>query len=327
MAAFALAALLCFCMPSAAYADDASIKLKGSDTVEGTPFSVSNMFPGDSVTNEYTVKISHVNAITLHYHADIRSGYEILAEVLKVKVTLPDKGIELYDGLMRDMPASLDHVMAAGENELKYSITVYLDTSVGNITELDPDGKRYMRQKLIADFRWWYLEEEEPGPGPDPENPAPVFVKLGAEKTLNGKHPRGHSYTFLLRDGHGNLLQTQNNNGGWVEFDSLGFHSAGEYLFYVTEQAGTSSHIKYDGSEYKAIVTVTAHNGSYIASVRYEKNDRQYEGTPVFKNISDFPLAGDNTPLLLYGVLFITALALLLLLLFKKRKRKEKYDE
>lgn len=121
---------------------------------ESTPFHAENMFPGDSLTRSCLVQISYKGVVTVHFHADIRSGYEKLAEVLKCRIVLQN-GEELYDGLMRDMPSSIDYRLPQSEGntvELSYSITAYLDTGVGN---------EYMNQKLIADFRWWVTETDE----------------------------------------------------------------------------------------------------------------------------------------------------------------------
>ncbi len=138
--------------------DSDTIKLNIPDTSGNTAFAVTNMFPGDAETKDFTIKVNHKNPITLYYHADIRPGSEKLSEVMMVKIELPEKSRILYDGLMRDMPSALEHELAANEKEMIYRITVYLDTSVGN---------DYQYKRLIADFRWWYTEEtsdEEPVP-------------------------------------------------------------------------------------------------------------------------------------------------------------------
>lgn len=121
---------------------------------DNTPFKVENMFPGDRERKYYCIRISHKGDVTLRFHADIRPGYEKLSEVLKCRIVLPDNGEVLYDGLMRDMPDSVNHSLRTGSattSEVYYKITTYLDTSVGN---------EYMEKTLIADFRWWV---EEPG--------------------------------------------------------------------------------------------------------------------------------------------------------------------
>lgn len=127
----------------------AVLSLHNRNADDNTPFQVLNMFPGDRETKYYCVRVSYKDDVTLRFHADIRPGYEKLAEVLRCRIALPENGKVLYDGLMRDMPESLDHALKTDKSttsEVYYEITVYLDTSVGN---------EYMNKDLIADFRWW----------------------------------------------------------------------------------------------------------------------------------------------------------------------------
>lgn len=131
-----------------------AIALHNRKPEDNTPFQVTNMFPGDRETKYYCVKVSYKGDIIVRYHADIRSGYEKLAEVLKVKIRLPETDETLYDGLMRDMPKSLNHALYTNkktQSELYYEITAYLDTSVGN---------EYQDKELVADFHWWVEETE-----------------------------------------------------------------------------------------------------------------------------------------------------------------------
>lgn len=130
----------------------ATVELYNKQPEENTPFQVGNMFPGDSETKYFRVRVSYHDKITVHYKATVRPGYEKLAEVLKVRVKLLSTGEMLYDGLMRDMPESLTHKLASKKSttdELYYEITAYLDTSVGN---------DYQNKDLIADFKWWVEE-------------------------------------------------------------------------------------------------------------------------------------------------------------------------
>ena len=131
----------------------ATIDLYKGKADDNTPFKAENLFPGDVVTKYFRIKVSYEDKVTVHYHADIRPGYEKLAEVLKVRVVLlSDNGRVLYDGLMRDMPKSLTRKLSSAKrtsDELYYEITAYLDTSVGN---------EYQQKSLIADFRWWIEE-------------------------------------------------------------------------------------------------------------------------------------------------------------------------
>ena len=135
--------------------NETTIELYNRQADDNSPFQVTNMLPGDAETKNYIVRVSHSGNVTVHYHADIREGYEKLAEVLKVKIRLLTTGEILYDGLMRDMPVSLDHTLSATSSttsNLDYEITAYLDTSVGN---------EYQNKSLIADFRWWVEGEEQ----------------------------------------------------------------------------------------------------------------------------------------------------------------------
>lgn len=115
-------------------------------------FSVGNMFPGDRETGYYGVQVAYHDKVTVHFKADVRAGYEKLAEVLKVNITLLNTGEVMYDGLMRDMPADVKHNLYSSESTtevLYYEISAYLDTSVGN---------EYQNKTLIADFKWWVDE-------------------------------------------------------------------------------------------------------------------------------------------------------------------------
>ncbi len=137
-----------------------TIELFDRQPGDNTPFNVVNMFPGDIETKYFCVKISHHDTVTVKYNADIRPGYEKLSEVLKCRITLLTEDKVLYDGLMRDMPQSLDHTISAEqsvESELYYEISVYLETNVGN---------EYMNKNLVADFTWWVEDDGSLDPPP-----------------------------------------------------------------------------------------------------------------------------------------------------------------
>lgn len=132
----------------------AALSLHKRNADDNTPFQVGNMFPGDSETKYYCVRVSHKGDVILRFRADVRPGYEKLSEVLCCRITLPENGGVLYDGLMRDMPESLNHALNTDKStasEVYYEITAYLDTGVGS---------EYMNKDLIADFRWWVEETD-----------------------------------------------------------------------------------------------------------------------------------------------------------------------
>lgn len=138
-------------------------------------FRVTNLFPGDRETQYYCVRVSYKADVTIRFRADIRPGYERLAEVLKVQVRLPETGTLLYDGLMRDMPEALDFTLktqTSTQSDLYYEITVSLETSVGNA---------YQNQSLMADFQWWAEDEEDLDSPPtgDTTNLYPLFFLAG----------------------------------------------------------------------------------------------------------------------------------------------------
>lgn len=137
-----------------------ALSLSNKQDGENTAFRVENMFPGDAVTKYFRVQVSYRDTVTVRYSADVRQGYEKLAEVLKVRIELLSSDLVLYDGLMKDMPESVEYKLSASgtaTDELYYEITAYLDTSVGN---------DYQNKDLIADFRWWAEEAENLEPLP-----------------------------------------------------------------------------------------------------------------------------------------------------------------
>ena len=176
--ALLLAIALFFCVSTTALA---------ADQVTGVPFTVPNMFPGDSVDEEYTVTVRHRDPLTLYFGIDIPNVDNKLAEVLHVKVVLPSRGVTLYDGLMKDIPADgVSVVLPRGENKMVYAITVTLPTSAGN---------EYMNRNLTVDLLWWYVQESSgggywpwPSPGPSVKPgadtgdsfSAPLYIGLGA---------------------------------------------------------------------------------------------------------------------------------------------------
>ncbi len=148
----------------------ATIELYDKQPEDNTPFNVTNMFPGDSETKYFRVRVSYHDKVTVHYKAAVREGYEKLAEVLKVKIKLLTTGETMYDGLMKDMPKSVTYKLSSAEStttELYYEITAYLDTSVGN---------EYQNKDLVADFSWWVEETGNLEPPPKTGDNANILL-------------------------------------------------------------------------------------------------------------------------------------------------------
>lgn len=134
--------------------DAINITLYRRNSGENVLFSMENMFPGDADMRYFRVKVSYKNTVNVRYHADIRKGYEKLAEVLQTRVRLVETDEVLYEGSMKDMPEKLNHMLSSTTkttDELCYEILTYLDTSVGN---------EYMNTETIVDLRWWVEEVE-----------------------------------------------------------------------------------------------------------------------------------------------------------------------
>lgn len=159
IAAKAVALLLvCFMvlLDSAVYAyaaqEETKLTLKRKNDSENVHFSVENMLPGDEKTHVYRIAVTGKSIEEVWFLIDVKNGSEKLAEVLKCQVVLKDSGTVLYDGLMsglaEGLPCPVD-TAEAGNAELVYEITAYLDTKIGN----DYQGK-----KLEADFVWWTQE-------------------------------------------------------------------------------------------------------------------------------------------------------------------------
>lgn len=152
-----------------AHREKITVALHSGQPEDNTPFQAANMLPGDTETRNYTVRISHSGDVTVRFHADIQAGSGKLAEVLMARVRLPATGEILYDGLMRDMPASLNHPLSAPGStvsDLNYEITAYLDTGA---------GKEYQDKTLLADFRWWVEEAGKLDP-PKTGDRSPIAV-------------------------------------------------------------------------------------------------------------------------------------------------------
>ncbi|MBQ8636458.1 MAG: S-layer homology domain-containing protein [Clostridia bacterium] len=155
------------------YATGNTIVLNGPDKSEVQTFTVNDMFPGDRFSQDYDLYISEEEDIEIFFKAKILDGYGDrpeekgdLAEVLKFKVEIPGEEILYNDEqndkeLMKDMPEQLTYTVPAGQEKVKYRLTVYLDTSVGD---------EYQNKELRADFEWYYMIESSGG-GEDPDNP------------------------------------------------------------------------------------------------------------------------------------------------------------
>lgn len=159
-----------------------TIELHNRNPQDNTKFEVKNMFPGDSITQQYRISTTFRDTVTVHYSVKVKEGYEKLGEKLQLRVTLSGaKGDEvIYEGAVNDFVGSLSHVLVSstGEKteELCYEVKAYLPTDTTN---------EYQNQTLLADFCWWVEEQEKE----NPENPPMSDDNTETEKENLGNLP------------------------------------------------------------------------------------------------------------------------------------------
>ena len=152
--AFALIAAwlsICITMVSMAAGNTETeiLSLHRQNPEENVQFQEENLFPGDSVTRYYRVKVSYTGTVSVFFQVQPEVGDEKLAEVLKLKVRLINTNQLLYEGSIAEMHVQeqiLTTNLREKTDELQYEITVSLGTEAGN---------EYQDKQLIADFVWW----------------------------------------------------------------------------------------------------------------------------------------------------------------------------
>lgn len=116
-------------------------------------FGGENVLPGDSISKEYPVVISHKNDVALSFTAVVKSDSEVpLASVLNVRIENATSGKVICEGKLSEINGkafteSIAH-SGSGETSLTYKITVTMDTSAGN---------EYQRSSIEMGFRWSIL--------------------------------------------------------------------------------------------------------------------------------------------------------------------------
>lgn len=154
----------------------------------------------------------------------------------------------------------------------------------------------------------------------------PDGVDITAIKTLDKRTPGDGQFSFQLLNDEGDVLQTVENEGKEVAFQTLYFDAVGTFTFTIKEVIGKDSDIIYDKTEYEAVVEVIRNeNHDYVARLTYLEDGDEYTGTPTFANrtVSGTPKTGDTFNILLYAVIFVGAAAALIVILRRKRKKEE----
>lgn len=153
--------------------EPADIVFSNKNSGDVKPFVMSNMFPGDRKIKDYIVQVSYHDSVTVHFKAELHEGSEKLAEVMRIRVTLPESGETLYDGLMKDMDESVEYVLTSQNpttQDLTYEVRISLSTAVGN---------EYQNKSLEADFKWWIEESDEDNLDKEPGKLPGILGKTG----------------------------------------------------------------------------------------------------------------------------------------------------
>ena len=132
-----------------------TLSLDKENPKENVPFQMTNMFPGDSKTQYYSISASYSGTIIVNLQATTKTDEDMLGEVLEIQVSLPNTGEVLYEGKLADMPVlsqELSIDTKSQTDQLDYKITVGLSTSVGN---------EYQNTILEANIVWWVEVEEQ----------------------------------------------------------------------------------------------------------------------------------------------------------------------
>ena len=136
-------------------AEDIDISLYSNHSSDNASFNITNMFPGDSVTNKYNLKVSYHDKVSVLFNVDYLDEYSKLASVTNIKVKLINDNKVLYDGFVCDLKDNnLSYALESSNNKtevLEYEITISLDTSVNN---------DYQNKELKLDFIWSIDKEE-----------------------------------------------------------------------------------------------------------------------------------------------------------------------
>lgn len=121
----------------------------GTDTQTGDPFLLSNLFPGDSATKDYVLKVTRDGVLAVTLGGEVTNETGDLSEVLRVDIRRTGESDALYTGFLKDGIEGLRIPLREDETKVAISITVSLDTSVGN---------EYTESKAEAHFSFWVAD-------------------------------------------------------------------------------------------------------------------------------------------------------------------------
>lgn len=152
---------------SAAPQDDSpSLELYKKHAQDNEAFQVSNMVPGDKVSQDFTVRIHHKEQVTLYFKGLVTKQSKDLGDVLQVRVTDKNSGKAICQGTfntINNKEYSQEIAQSgSGQTDVTYQVDAWLDTSVGNA---------YQKAFLDADFQWYVKDDGNTEPTQPSDNP------------------------------------------------------------------------------------------------------------------------------------------------------------
>ncbi len=174
------------------------------------------------------------------------------------------------------------------------------------------------------------IEDNNSYPKEEVIKPTLANVKFSAEVLLDGQYPRGNDYSFSLKDESGAIIETVNNDDGYISFSNIALKEKGTYIYYLSQNEGKDDETTYDESIYKVNVVVEEKN---VAKVSYEIDGTPKETLPRFSNYKEVEnISGVEYPTnekkstkqpnyLLITTLAVTFLLILFYILMSRKKR------
>lgn len=134
------------------------IRLNAKHPDDNRPFTVTNLFPGDTVTQNFCVQVSYRGTVTVCFATEWQSGDRELMDALNMRIKALGNDRVLYNGPFTDMPTDLAYTLQSDtetQTDLYYEIQVSLPESAGN---------EYQSRRVSVDFLWWVAESENLAP-------------------------------------------------------------------------------------------------------------------------------------------------------------------
>lgn len=108
-----------------------AIEIESPEDIETLSFNVSNMFPGDSHTKSYTVKVLDAEVEYISFLTEVVSDNASISDKLIVTLTVGDAVNPYFRCTAKDMPDEGVAIPVDGES-MTFHVTITLDTSAGN---------------------------------------------------------------------------------------------------------------------------------------------------------------------------------------------------